>query len=297
LSALTKVFVVLLVVFSIAFTSMTVSFASRTPKWKEVAERYEEHARVADTNLRNLIAANAAELASATDTVNRHLRHIADLEARVKQAETEVARLEGELGRARSQEANLEATQRTTLALLQNAESESTEYRRQRGDLESQNIDLRQRNIDLNDRVNELTAGIDVLYEQNRQFEQQMNILKSENKRLSNRFQTPSIGNEMEAPAGMAMKKIQPRTPVTSAPIRGQILGVSGDIVTISVGTADGVERDMIFVIHRGEEYIGDLKISAVQPEKAAGRLKGAKLVPVAGDRVTDAIGMTASRR
>ena len=60
MSTLTKVFIVLLVVFSIAFTTMSVSLVAQMTDWRETAEKYEEHARVADANLRHLIAANAA---------------------------------------------------------------------------------------------------------------------------------------------------------------------------------------------------------------------------------------------
>ena len=60
LSTLTKVFAVLLVFFSIAFTVMTVSMVAQTTNWKDTAQKYEEHALVADTNLRNLIASSAS---------------------------------------------------------------------------------------------------------------------------------------------------------------------------------------------------------------------------------------------
>lgn len=297
MSTLTKVFVVLLVVFSIAFTSMTVSIAARTTNWREVAKRYEEHARVADTNLRHLIAANSAELASATDAVSRHQRTAAELEARLKEAETEAARLEGELARARSERSNLEAMQRTTLALLQNAQSEAEAYRKQRGSLETQSIDLRQRNIDLNDRVNELTASVDVLIEQKRQAEQQINMLSNDNKRMSRRLESPASSVALEDPDSQAMRNVRPRTPVSATAIRGKIVGVSGDIITMSVGASDGVERDMVFVIYRGDEYIGDVAINDVSPDLAAGRLTSSTVMPAAGDYVTDLQSFQASRR
>ncbi|MGB0715095.1 MAG: hypothetical protein ACPGXK_04405 [Phycisphaerae bacterium] len=297
MSTLTKVFVILLVVFSIAFTSMTVSIAARTTNWREVAQRYEEHARVADTNLRHLIAANAAELASATDAVNRHQRTIAELETRLKEAETEAAQLQGELARARSDRSNLEAMQRTTLALLQNAQSESEAYRGQRGDLETQSIDLRQRNIDLNDRVNELTASVDVLIEQKRQAEQQINMLSSENKRMSRRLEAPSAALAMEDPDSAAMRRVAPRTPISATAIRGRITKIEGDIVTMSVGASDGVERDMVFVVYRGEEYIGDVEVVGLTPDECAGRLTSSTIMPTPGDFVADLQSFQASRR
>jgi len=66
-STLTKVFVVLLAVFSVAFTSMTVSHVAQTTNWKDTAEKYREHAGIADTNLRHAHAAYSAQLANARD--------------------------------------------------------------------------------------------------------------------------------------------------------------------------------------------------------------------------------------
>ena len=80
MSTLTKVFIVLLSVFSIAFTTMTVSIVAQWADWKELANDYQQHAVVADTNLRHMIAANAAELAAANDTIRGHLEQIGELE-------------------------------------------------------------------------------------------------------------------------------------------------------------------------------------------------------------------------
>jgi hypothetical protein len=59
--------------------------------------------------------------------------------------------------------------------------------------------------------------------------------------------------------------------------------------VTISVGSADGVKTGMEFVIHRGDEYVGDMIVSAVDPNESAGRLKISAATPSTGDVVTDA--------
>ena len=51
MSTLTKVFIILLVLFSLTFTVMTVSIVAQIPDWRGTADKYAEHARVADTNL------------------------------------------------------------------------------------------------------------------------------------------------------------------------------------------------------------------------------------------------------
>lgn len=289
MSTLSKVFAVLLVVLSVAFTSMTVSIVARTTNWKETAERYEQHARVADTNLRNLIAASAAELATARDNVRAHMAQITQLERQVQAQAADVATLRAEIAKVTTEKSSVEAMNRGLLTQLQSAEAARSQYQAQRDSLERRNVDLERRGIDLNDRVNELTAAVTVLREEKRQYEQQLNILQRENERLSNALQRPGSGAEFESPSGLALQGVEAATPVSGTAVRGRITEVDGDLVTISVGRADGVKTGMKFVIHRGDEYVGDLVVSAVDPNQSAGRLTIAPRTPSQGDTVTDA--------
>jgi phage shock protein A len=301
LSTLTKVFIVVLVVFSIAFTTMTVSIVAQSTDWRDTALKYEEHARVADTNLRNQIAASAAELATARDSIKSHLEKIGELETQLKGSGTELAKLRSDLAKAESEKSSSEAMNRGLLAQLTIADAGRAEYRKQRDEIEKRNIELERRNIDLNDRVNEQTARIAVLFEQKRQYEQQLNILKTENEKLAREAHRPAGAAVLEEPSGAAMPNVTALSPISATPIRGKVLDVSGNIITISVGTADGVKKDMVFVITRGgDQYVGDLRISSVTPNQAAGRMvrsASPPTPPTAGDQVTDESAMRAARK
>ncbi len=297
MSTLTKVFIVVLVVFSIAFTTMTVSIVAQSTDWRDTALKYEEHARVADTNLRNQIAASAAELATARDSIKSHLDKIGELETQLKGNGTELAKLRSDLAKAESEKSSSEAMNRGLLAQLTIADAGRGEYRKQRDEIEKRNIELERRNIDLNDRVNEQTARIAVLFEQKRQYEQQLNILKTENEKLAREAHRPAGAAVLEEPSGAAMSNVTALSPISATPIRGKVLDVSGNIITISVGTADGVNKDMIFVIHRGDQYVGDLKINSVTPNQAAGRIVRSASTPAPGDQVTDESAMRAARK
>jgi hypothetical protein len=300
LSTLTKVFIVVLVVFSIAFTTMTVSIVAQSTDWRDTALKYEEHARVADTNLRNQIAASAAELATARDSIKSHLDKIGELETQLKANGTELARSRSDLAKAESEKSSSEAMNRGLLAQLQIADAGRAEYRKQRDEIEKRNIELERRNIDLNDRVNEQTARIAVLFEQKRQYEQQLNILKTENEKLARDAGRPAGAAVLEAPAGAAMSNVTAMSPVSATAIRGKVLDVTRNIITISVGTADGVKKDMVFVITRGDQYVGDLRINSVMPNQAAGRIvrsASPPTPPTAGDQVTDESAMRAARK
>ena len=296
MSTLTKVFVVLLVVFSIFFTVMTVATVARTTNWREVATSYEEHARIADAKLRGLIASNAAELASLRDSLKTQLDRVAELEGQVQQGSSQAAEFEAQLKQAAAEKSSAEAISRGLLAQLQVAEAERAEYRRQRDTLEDGNVDLTRRNIDLNERVNEQIAQIAVLLAEKRQFEQQINILRTENEQLALSARVPSAAAGMEEPHGVAMHGVQAVTPVSATPVRGRVLETSGDLATLSVGSADGVQKGMIFVVHREGTYVADIKISVVDPDQCAGRIVQQQSAPQPGDQVIDASGLGGER-
>lgn len=296
MSTLTKVFTVLLAIFSIAFTTMAVSMAVQVTDWRETAQKYDEHARVADANLRNLIAATSAELASAQETIQGHLGEITRLKGEAQASRNELAQFRADLARADSEKSGAEAINRGLLAQLSACGAARDEFRTQRDELERRGIDLERRNIDLNDRVNEQTAQIAVLLEQKRQFEQQINILRGEGERVAGVVGAGEPVVSMEAPAGAAISQVTALTPAMRSPIRGHVVDVNGNIITISVGAADGIKKDMVFVVHRNDEYIGDLKIDLVDPNQSAGRPVGPPFVPRPGDQVTDSLAIGSSR-
>lgn len=293
MSTLTKVFVVLLAVFSIAFTVMTVSVVAQTTNWRETALTYEEQARIADTNLRNMIAASAADLAAARDQVESYAANAAELETKLADKTNECGQLRANLAKAEAGNASSGAMNASLVAQLQASEAARDEYRKQREDLEKRNIELERRNVDLSDRVNELTARVAVMIEEKRQFEQQINILKSQNERLSRAEGAASP--VFESPSGAAMPNVRAVNPPSGSPVRGSVVAVEGNLVTLNVGSADGVQTEMVFVLYRGGEYVGDVQVSVVDPDQCAGRLIRSTRTPMAGDLATDSLSMAGS--
>jgi uncharacterized protein (DUF3084 family) len=282
------VFVVLLVVFAIAFAMSSVSFVAQTNNWKSLADQYRDQFQVADTTLRNAIAAQAAEKGHWLDTSEAQYATIKDLELKAAGARNELDAAKRELATLQSEKSGVDAAVSkltNELAVAQAAWKESTS---QRDELEKQNIDLQKRNQDLSIRVDEMTQRIVVLTQQNRQSEQQIHILRTENQRLSQGSRSaPLPGTETTSGT---MDTITPMTAVASSAIRGRVTQVNGNLVSISIGSADGVQKDMEFVVYRGGEYVGDLKVTDVEPTQAAGRMKEPPVKPPkVNDTVADA--------
>jgi hypothetical protein len=282
LSTLTKVFIVILAVFGMFHSAMSIAIVSRMNNWKETATTYDQNAKVAETNLRNVMAAYAAESATAQDKQQALLAANGQLQQELQTLQRDKSAVESALKEAEAAKSNSEAVARSLATVLKTEQDTSAEYRGQRNKLEVRTLDLERRNIDLNSRVNELTARLAVSNEQKRQFEQQINILKTQQEAVAMR------GPALESPTGAALAGVDAETPVARSAIRGKVVGTDGNILSVSVGSADGVKENMVFVVYRGDVYVGDLRISTVRPNEAAGELIQSVSPAQPGDQVTD---------
>ena len=286
MSPLTKIFIVLLAVASVAFAMSTVSFVAQTNNWRKLAEDYYAARNIAETKMVNQSAAQAAEKANWLDARRESLREGGALKAQLQEAQQNVAKANAELAQLRAEKSSTDALARNLTGQLDLASVGRDNEQKQRQSFQERNIELETRNIDLNKRVNELTAQVQVLVEQQRQFTQQINILREENDKLAAISRRAATGAFEAATAD----GVTPLEPVAGTPIRGRILEVDGKLATISVGSADGVQANMTFVIYRGANYIGDLRVTDVEPHRAAGTIVHAQGTPRVDDLVADEV-------
>ena len=290
MSTLHKIFVVLQAVFSIAFAMLFISFAAQTADWKSLAEEFRGQYLASDTHQRNLIASHAAEGAAALDAREAILQQNANLERQVQDGMLQVNELKADKADLGSEKARLEASNGMLLGSVQVAQNGWEVERTQRQGLEQRNMELEKRNIDLDERVNELSAQVLVLVQEKRQFEQENNLLRSENEQMSVAYGRAPSGSP-EVAVGPGMQGVHAETAAARDLIRGRITEIEGKYATVSVGSADGVTRDMVFVIYRGPDFVGELTISEVEPEMAAGRITRSVAVPQINDMVADSAG------
>ncbi len=286
MSTLTKIFVVLMVIFSIAFTMTTISFVANTTGWKSLAEDYQQELKVVETHMRSLSAAHAAEKTAWLDSRNAKNDRITELESVQASQLAEIAELQDTVAGLKAEKGDAEGLARRLSNQLQVAQTGWKEAGDELDKIEKRSMQLERRNLDLNERVNEQTAQIVVLVQKQHLLEQQINILRDESSKVAgggSRSATP------EAISSTSMVGVRPATKSASVtPIRGRILEVQGSLATISVGSADGVREGMVFVIYRGRDYIADLEVSDVEPGLAAGRIMRAKTMPRTSDMVMD---------
>ncbi len=266
-----------------------ISFVARSTNWKDLAEDYSNEAQIAVANQRNLMAAHAAELAAARDTIRVLRDRITQLESDLQDTTEQLAVKAGDIAQLTSDKRQADALAQRLANELGIAQAGRDAIDQQRKTLEMRNIDLERRNVDLNDRVNELTTQVTVLVQKQRQQAEQISILRTENKKLAQQGGGPSSGGLRVGDT--SARGVIPIDAAAAPKITGHVLAVNGDFVTVSVGTADQVAKGATFVLFRnGSQYIGDIEISDVEPNLSAGRLVRSVqgFSPRKGDQVQD---------
>lgn len=273
MNTLTKVFIVLLVIFSIAFTMMTIQFSANVPDWRNQAETYRNLANQTDTAYRNLVAAKVALEAQAQDDRRRW-------DDQKEQSAGDLANTFGELNDYKTRLAKAEsdlsaqsATVKKLSAELSIAQASASKAREHLVAVEERNLYLEKANADMNASLTEKIATITVLDQEKRQQEQQINLLKQEQARVSG---TSRFGSALQDDLVVRRSdKVRPESPARAVSIRGHIAELDGNLASISVGTNDGVEVGMTFIVYNNKgDYLADLEITEVTPNSSAGDLK-----------------------
>ncbi len=273
MNTLTKVFVVLLVIFSIAFTMMTVQFSAGIPNWKNEAEKWKTTAQMTDTYSRNIIAAKVAEAAKAAADRQDLEKEKSDLARQAKEDKDKLEEAKARLAKIEAESAAKDATLKQLTAELSIAQAGAEKAREHRNQLEQTNLDLQKRNADLNNAYNEKVATLIVMEQQSRQQEQAIHLLKSERDKLLKKFNLQTTALE-EQTVTRPTDKIRAATPAKVAPMIGKIREIREDYAAMSIGSDDGVESGMVFIIYNDQGYLGDLIVGDVTPKSAAGKLK-----------------------
>ena len=292
MSTPSKVLVVLLAVFSIAFVMLTISHVAEETNWKQLATDYRTAALNAEGNLQAMLASNAAEKLALNEKQEELIEAKQDLEAQLGRTLDELANTQAELQAAKHQnESNANALTKLT-GELNIINTEAAELRSQRNALEKANLDLQRRGIDLGERIRELTIQTTTMAQQIRQL-QQLNFAKDEEIRQL------QGGEPGAAPTGLAAAAPTDYAKAAAAPgegpVRGSITQVDGNLASVSVGSADRVRVGMRFVIYDGDTYLGDLVVTATEPNEAVGTLENTQGTVQPGNRAVSLSGLASA--
>ncbi len=274
MSILTKIFIVLVTILSVVLVALVVPFVMNTETYEQ---KWREQAALASLNEQYMQLREAAVAAKvqAANAENGALQgQINDLTAQVNTLSTELQSTEAALADARNKTADVQGQlARLSNALEQAAQVNATlqEEIKQRRD---QTLALQQRNIQLNDKNQQLSTQLQNMTQQVRLFKEQIAELEDRNRELQNKIETGLAGGQ--AQPGEAGVEFVQGTPA-QIPIQGRVTSVQpiGDetFVEINVGANDEVREGMEFMIHSGDQFLGNAVITKVDVNSSAGRV------------------------
>ena len=286
MSPLTKILVVFVTVMSVLLVALVVPYVAQTEDYasqistlKSKAASAEVSARVAEQEKSAALEGNSKESAllnqrvtELTKEMNQLREQAAQAGSNVLQGERELAQLKAELSRL-----SAAAVQDADLLTLTTTDLKGTRQ---------QLVDAQTKLVQLGDRNNELESQRDSLNRQVRRIGEQMVSLEQDNISLRDSLAKVPPQYRSDLSTGDTAQ-----TPIESnVAIAGTITLVDNaagaQLVQIDVGTKDGVEENMKFLVHRNDTYVGTLVVDRVESAIAAGRMTLSKGQVVAGDQI-----------
>jgi cell shape-determining protein MreC len=289
LSTLTKILIVLLTLSSIFLCGIVVTYVANADNYRE---KY--------TNIRSDRDSLDKKLKAKTKEANEYIEEKQQLEDKLR---SEIATLSAKVGKL---EGNLRDVERERASCLRQLESWTSITKDfyttndKQGALLKNTLDelkrIQAEQIKQRKELNETTAE---LVEKMAIVEQ----VQAENRRLlEEKTELRARLDSILRPAGEVVAEPVTVTPqkklsrfIGTGPATMQIglkglvtdVDMENSLVEISIGSADGVKEGMKFYITRGQEFICDILIYDVEPEKAVGLLDLVSKQPKAGDDVS----------
>lgn len=279
MSTLTKVFIVLTSVLSIALSCLFIAAASQWNNWRALASAYQTQRDAAISQQQSEIATAQAALALKNEELAARMRELSESRRMQQSAQEELARVKSELAQTRNERLAFEAGRTKLQEILDVTTGELKTMQSQHQTLLDQNIDLQTRNSRLNSRVLELTTNITILNDQVSNLQEKLYAAEQVQRGPVARLAPDPVPGVVAA------------RPAVAGEIRGRVREVTGNYASIDVGESSGVMVGMTFMVYRGNEYLGELVIERVRPGEAGGRLITLVEGQVrAGDSVSNAI-------
>ena len=272
MSALTKIFVVLLVILSIMETAGLVVYVNRSEAFTKT-----------NSDLKAKVAAAQADAGSANDkaamanTARQQLQQ--QMQAQIDAKQAQLNGLQGQLAGESARVAELEGTVAQLSAANKSANDALQVAQKSYDTINTQMAELRKADTDLQKRygeatfaINDLTNKYDVTNRQWRDANEQISQLSSDLKQAREALHKAGVAEN-------ASDRIQGEPLVRVEGIVRSKQNIGGiPYATISVGAADQVTRGMQFRVidpNARDPFLAYLIVDRVEPNQAIGRLQG----------------------
>jgi hypothetical protein len=275
-SALTKIFIVLLVVLSLLLSAGLIVFVNRQENYKAASEIDRKKLAMAQEETR-LVNTEIASIKSTRDaSLTEKDNQIASLQKDVKTGLDAVSQRDGQIAEKDANIAQLTAANVSTTAALSVAQADIKARQDVYNTLRDEDDKRQKAIVDDSNRITELTNSLEVTTKHDRYMAEQNTQLAGQLASVNAILQKYNIspsGNTL--PAGGA---INPTPAVNINGIVRDFKNINGvPYATISLGSAEAVTRGMRFnvVDPQHNRFLGFLTVETVGVHESTGRIEG----------------------
>lgn len=285
MSTLTKVLVVLVSLIAIFLCGMVVTYVANSSNYKALYEQQNSARQIAEADRASAMKQYDEQLQAVKkmkDDYNDRIQRLEDakaqLESNLRTAERESAK---HLARADSWQGILTGMEQS----LANLEASLSTAQKE---LDSLRTDRTQEKKELN----EVTAQLYETIVQMQALSADKRRLMEENTSLEGQLQKAAGGKAAVTSAGGNVVTREKNAAIgvgrtSDVSLSGLITEIGESLVSVSIGSADGVKDNMVFHVTRGDEFICDIVITDVDVNKAAGVLELKLREPRVGDTIS----------
>lgn len=279
----TKIFIILLSVASIFLSAVVVAFVGSTQNYKADFDTQDQEVSRLRINEADFYQRMEEKNFQMKEEEKRHIARIARLDSEMQNLIEDKRTAETKLNEATSKVnawsgtvAGFETTIANLNQSLKLTETQLKELREKGIKSDAKLAELETQLYEKIVQMKQLASDLRNLREQKKSIEDRLNAIAAPNNDYSKRTVTATYDKAMPArgiPAGSAIK--------------GQIIDVGNALVTMNVGSADGVKLGTVFYVIRGDMFICNIKVTNVDINVCAGTSYRKTVQPRTGDSVS----------
>ena len=272
MSILTKIFVVALVVLSLLLSAATITFVNSIDDYKRLMVAQASQISAATAKNQADAAKSQADRTALQAQADTATSGAQKLEGQVRDLNTQIAKMGGDLASANSDKTIADANVSKLTAAVSASEATKAEFAKQITALRDAIGRLQSQNGDLNVAFSDASNKLSITEESRRVTAEQLAELRTQLDKVSGAYR--DLGHD---PARIASSGLTAGAPAINGVIRDtrQISGIPH--AKISVGSDDAVKIGMEFNIldRTSGQFLGKLKVVAVEPNEAVGQITG----------------------
>lgn len=274
MSALTKIFVVLVVILAIVQTAGMVVWVNRSQNYVTTQNKLSSDLKIANARASSAEAQHDVDKAALVQVQTAMQKQIDAERVAGDQLKTALADRDTQIAQLNSNLAQATAAQKSSVDALGVAQKTLDTQNAAMADLRKSNLDLNNRVVEQAVAINEMTNKYEVADRQWKDAQEQITQLQSDNQKKDVMLHQHGISESTPPVNGESLVRVEG---IVRA--RQEIGGVP--YATISIGSADQVTKGMQFKVidpQAKDPFLGYLIVDRVEPNEAIGHLTGPRV-------------------